>query len=184
MQRLICLCLFVVLSCLFVCSLNAKETKEKAMNPDIKHFHELLAPALFNASWDLLEKEDRTPEDEAKLINLVHASLYHWRQIGTPLNIVRGEWMISHIYTLLKHKESALYHAQNCLSMTLENQFKDFDLAYAYEAMARAHALAGNKGEFSKYYELAISAGNNIAQDGDRQQFESDMKDANWFGMK
>ncbi|MDZ4121208.1 MAG: hypothetical protein U1C33_02210, partial [Candidatus Cloacimonadaceae bacterium] len=107
---------------------------------DMKPFHEALAPALFNASWDLLEKENRTREEDSKLINMVHASLFHWRQIGTPVNLLRGEWMISHVYALLKHSDAALYHAENGLKIALENGIKDFDLAYAYEAMARAFA--------------------------------------------
>lgn len=151
---------------------------------EMKVFHETLAPGLFNASWELLEKADRTRDDENKLINMVHASLFHWRQIGTPISILRGEWMISHVYTLLQHKEAALYHAQNTLSLAEEIEAKDWDLAYSYEAMARAYALNGNKEMFSKYYELAHEAGTAITEEGDRAQFESDMNDTNWFGMK
>ena len=151
---------------------------------EMKQFHEAMAPALFNASWDLLEKENRTRDDENKLINMVHASLFHWRQIGSAVNLLRGEWMISHVYALLNHPEAALYHAENGLKIALENDIKDFDLAYAYEALARAYACAANKDEFKKYYDLAEKSGKEIAAEGDRNQFNSDMNDKHWFGMK
>ncbi|MFO8144910.1 MAG: hypothetical protein R6T89_04195 [Candidatus Syntrophosphaera sp.] len=71
--------------------------------------HQKLAVDLFNQSWDLLLKQDRTADETAALIDMVHASLWHWRQIGQPINILRGKWMICHVYTLLEHKEEALY---------------------------------------------------------------------------
>jgi len=154
--------------------------KEKLM----EQFHQDQAVKLFNTSWDLLLKENRTRNDEDTLINMVHASLHHWRQIGEPINVLRGEWMICHVYTLLKHKEEALYHAENVLRIMEEIKPVDWDLAYCYEAMARVQALLGNKTEFDAYYALALQTGKKIAEDGDKLQFEADLNDANWFGMK
>jgi len=150
----------------------------------MEKFHREQAESLFNQSWDLLPKENRNRQDEDVLINTVHASLYHWRQIGQPINILRGEWMICHVYTLLQHKEAAMYHAENVLRLMNEIKPTDWDLAYCYEAMARVQALYGNREQFTKYYALAVDAGKKIAQEEDRQQFEADLNDANWFGMK
>lgn len=177
--------MLAILILLISITLIAKTPKEKTMsNEDMKQFHSTLAPALFNASWDLLEKPDRSRDDEARLVNMVHASLFHWRQIGEPVNILRGEWMISHVYALLNHKEEALFHAENALIKAQEIDAKDWDLAYAYEAMARAHALNRNSEEFQKFHAMAIDAGKLIKGEGDRKQFEADMNDGNWFGMK
>lgn len=156
----------------------------KAQENAMKEIHQQLGVDLFNQSWDILLKENRGREDEDKLLNMVHASLYHWRQVGAPINILRGEWMICHVYTLLEHKESALYHAENVLRLMEEQKPTDWDLAYCYEAMARVQALLGNKAAFEKYYALAVEAGEAIVAQGDRQQFESDLNDEYWFGMK
>lgn len=160
-------------------NLEDKMTKEEALA-----LHQQMGIEYFNQSWELLEKPDRTKADEDVLINLVHTSLYHWRQLDQPINILRGEWMIAHVYTLLKHKESALYHANNTLQWADTAKATDWDLAYAYEAMARAQALNGNKAEYQQYYEMAVKAGKDIKEEGDRTQFEADLNDANWFGMK
>ncbi|MFO8145591.1 MAG: hypothetical protein R6T89_07690, partial [Candidatus Syntrophosphaera sp.] len=119
----------------------------------------------------------------ARLIEEVYASLWHWRQIGQPINILRGKWMICHVYTLLEHKEEALYHANEVMRLKDEINPTDWDLAYCYEAMARVMALHQNKDEFQRYYDLALEAGKKIAGEGDRKQFDADMTDEYWFGM-
>ncbi len=172
---LICCCLAV--------SLAAQSDKD-AKAEHMKEMHQQLGAELFNRSWDLLLKPDRSPEDEALLVNTVHASLWHWRQLGQPLNVLRGEWMICHVYTLLGHKEEALYHAHNILRLKDEIQPTDWDLAYCYEALARVMALHGNRAEFERYYALALEAGSSIKEEGDRKQFEADMNDEYWFGMR
>lgn len=103
--------------------------------------HKQLAIQLFNGTWDLLDKIDRSLSEDALMIHQAHASLYHWLQIGTPLEFQRGEWMVSHVYASLKMPESAIYHALRCYEITKENDILDFDLTFAYEALARAYAL-------------------------------------------
>ncbi len=150
----------------------------------MKEVSQQLAVQLFNESWDILLKEERTRKDEDLLVNMIHASLYHWRQIGQPINILRGEWLIAHVYTILGHKEEALYHAENVMTLKDEINPQDWDLAYCYEAMARVMALWGDNKAFDKYYQQALTAGEQIQNDGARKQFESDMTDEYWFGIR
>ncbi len=164
---------------------EAEPDKGKEMSKEeILQMHQDMGIQFFNESWELLLKESRGKADEDILINLAHASLLHWRQLNQPINILRGEWMIAHVYTLLGHKESALYHARNTLEWAENIPAADWDLAYAYEAVARAQALNGNREEFRKYYELADKAGREIREEEDKKQFEADFHDNNWFGMK
>ena len=53
--------------------------------------------------------------------------------------------MISHVYAILGRGKEALESAQKTMRLTKQHSFKDFDLAYAYEALARAHSASGNK---------------------------------------
>ena len=39
-----------------------------------------LGVELYNSSWTLMEKPDRTPEEDDRLVHHVHASMYHWLQ--------------------------------------------------------------------------------------------------------
>jgi hypothetical protein len=40
--------------------------------------HRRLAVDLYNATWELLEQTDRSPEDDDEMLARAHASMYHW----------------------------------------------------------------------------------------------------------
>ena len=98
--------------------------------------------------------------------------MYHWMQDGTPLHFQRGEWMISHVYSTLGMSESALYHAKRCLDLTLENKIDNFDLTFAYEAIARAYSIQ-SKDKAKEYIQLAKKSLDQIKKPEDRQYAES-----------
>ena len=50
-------------------------------------------------------------------------------------------------------------------------QLKDFDLAYAHEALARAHACEGSHLEALRHRQLAVNAGVAIEGEKDRNLF-------------
>lgn len=129
------------------------------------------AAELFNQTWELIDKPDRTPEDDLEMIHLAHASRAMWKMIGEAENLDRGEWQIAHVYTILNRAEPALYHAKRCLEICEANHIGDFDLAFAYEAIARASACAGDRSAAHEYYRLAEQAGEKIAEQDDKEIF-------------
>jgi hypothetical protein len=141
-----------------------------------QEWHEKSAKALFNLTWDLLEKADRTPDEDDKMVHAAHASRFHWGEIGTPLEFERGEWQISRVYSVLNRPEPALYHAQRCLAICQENAIEDFDIAFAYEAMARAYAVAGDAVKSNKYITLGKQAAEQIEDAGDRDYFAGELE--------
>jgi len=143
---------------------------------DEAKLHRKLAVELFNRAWDLLDKADRTQEEADEMIHAAHASRYHWGQIGTPLEFERGEWQISRVYATLGRAEPALYHAQRCLQICQDNGIADFDIAFAYEAMARGYAVAGDAGKSRKYLDLGNAAAERIEDDGDKQYALGELK--------
>jgi hypothetical protein len=54
-------------------------------------------------------------------------------------------WQISRVYTLLGQVENARRYAAQCLAESGSPDLPPFCLGYAYEALARAEMLAGNK---------------------------------------
>jgi hypothetical protein len=77
--------------------------------------------------------------------------------------------MLARVYTILGEPGRALHHAKRCFALTEKHGFKDFDLAYANEAMARAYALNDNAMESKRYYSQAKEAGEKIAETEDRE---------------
>lgn len=141
-----------------------------------QEFHKKLAVDLFNLVWSLMDKKERTKEEDDKMIHAVHASRFHWGEIGKPVHFERGEWQISRVYAVLNRPQPALYHAKRCLEICKENNIGDWDIAFAYEAMARAYAVAGEKTESEKYMKLAKEAGEQIKEKEDKDLFISDLK--------
>lgn len=138
--------------------------------------HRRLGAELFNDTWRLMEQEDRSPADDVLMIHQAHASAYHWLQVGTASNTARAHWLCSRVYCVLGRAEPALFHARLVLSTCHDNGIGDWDLAFAYEALARAHAVAGDVDEARRHAEQARLAGAGITTDEDRELLLSDLE--------
>jgi len=95
-------------------------TKEDSSYAEAE-WHKRFAVKLNNRVWELLSKPDRTEQENEEMVHASHASHFHWSKVGKPVNLQRGEWLISHVYAVLNRAESALYHAQKCLALTDEH---------------------------------------------------------------
>jgi tetratricopeptide (TPR) repeat protein len=115
-----------------------------------REFHRRTAAESFNRAWDYLDKKSRTPEDDRKMLNLAHASMYHWGQVGTRENQAVGEWQLSRIYANLGQQALALRFAMAALSNCKANNLLEI-MPSAYEGMARAYA-AGKDSEKARRY--------------------------------
>jgi hypothetical protein len=126
---------------------------------------------LFNEVWRLIE----TREDDDRMVHAAHASRYHWGEAPEckPENLARGEWQVSRVYTVVGLSEAALRHAQRCLDICDTHGLGDWDLAYAYEAVARAYMTAGALPEAEAYKKLASEVP--VDEEGDREQLAKDL---------
>lgn len=138
----------------------------------------MLAAQLFNQTWRLLETEQRTRADDDRMIHTAHASRYHWGQVptATPAHLARGEWQVSRVYAVLGRTEPASHHAARVLDICLEHGIGDFDLAFAYEALARAAAVAGDLDAARGYTDKALAAAEAIVTDEDRDLVLADLE--------
>jgi hypothetical protein len=135
-----------------------------------------LAASLFNGTWRLMEKQDRSRDDDDAMLHMAHASAHHWRQVGRAENFGRSEWQCSRVYALLHRPEPCLHHAQRALDLCRENGLGDFDRAFAYEALARGHAIAGDGEQARTYTEQALAAAEEISDDEDRELLLADLE--------
>lgn len=134
-----------------------------------------LGAALFNRAWTLMEQADRSRDEDDVMLHLAHASAYHWRQVGAAKNFARSEWQCSRVYAVLRRAEPCLHHAQRCLDICRENGLGDFDLAFGYEAVARAHAILGDGEQARAAVEQALAAAEGITDDEDRELLLTDL---------
>ena len=134
--------------------------------------HRQLGVDLFNEVWRLME----TREDDERMLHAAHASAYHWAEAPEcePRNRARSEWQISRVYAVLGRGEPALHHAERCLAICEANveNLEDWDLPFAYEALARANLVAGNTDEARSREDRARELGKLIKDPEDREHFE------------
>jgi hypothetical protein len=136
-----------------------------------------LAAGLYNYTWTLLEQDDRTADEVDRMIHSAHASRLHWDAIGLPANRARGEWLCSRVYAVLGRGEPAVWHARRCLDIieASGDGIEDWDRPAAYEALARAHAVAGDSGEAEVWRARAREALTGVADAEDRELIEGDL---------
>jgi hypothetical protein len=137
--------------------------------------HRQLGVDLFNGTWELMERTDRTPDDDDLMIHMAHASAYHWLQVGAPENAARSHWQCSRMYTVLGRPEPAIYHARLALDVCERNDIGAWDLAFAYEALARAYAVAGDFTESARWLAAARAASADITDEEDRDMLLADL---------
>jgi len=134
-----------------------------------------LAVDLFNETWTLIEKADRDDHDNDLMVDMAHASSYHWRQVGEPVNFARSHWQLSRVYVLVGSHERAMHHARRCLEICESNGIGGFDIAFAHEAIARASEAAGDVSTMRRHLTMAMDACGDIEDEDDRNTVEADL---------
>ena len=140
--------------------------------------HRRIGIELYNATWTLLEKADRTAGETDEMIHRAHASRWHWARVGTTVNLGRGEWLCSRVYAVLGRAEPALWHARRSVDIAEASpEREDWDLAAACEAMARAQLCAGDRTAARAWMVRARAELAQVADADDRESIEGDLKD-------
>ncbi|WP_433940287.1 hypothetical protein [Paenibacillus lautus] len=111
------------------------------------NLHKPFAINCFNQVWDILEKKQRTPEDEENMIHMCHASFWHWSRVAdlTERNLSIGYWQLSRVYAVTGQGDQALHYARRCITIGSSANLEPFYIGYGYEAESRAYLVLGNK---------------------------------------
>src|SRR4051812_46175231 len=137
-----------------------------------------LAVGLFNRVWQLLETADRTADQDDEMIHAAHASRYHWGEVPTHerKNLGIGEWQCSRVYAVLGRGEPALHHANRSLAhVEADPDAAHWLRASSYEALARAHAVAGDREEAGRWRAMAADELAKEPDKDDREIVEQDL---------
>jgi hypothetical protein len=142
---------------------------------DVNAAHRYFAADCFNKAWDLIDKQDRTPEEDRLMISLNQASIYHWtkREDCDDQQMSVGYWQASRIHALLSLAAEAGRYAEVCLHYSRE--LPPFYHAYAYEALARAAMLAGDRDEAQEYAAKAMALTDQVEDKAERELLLNDL---------
>jgi hypothetical protein len=149
------------------------EKKDFDLNKAHKHF----SAGCFNETWGLLDKKDRTAEDDEQMVRLTLASHYHWTQREdydhTKASV--AHWQTSRVYAVLGQAENAIRYGKLCLEVSKKEGVEPFYLGYAYEALARAEMVAGNDEKVEKYLQKAKDTAEEVANKDHKQWLLDDL---------
>jgi len=145
---------------------------------DLKEAHKYFSAACFNKAWELVEKEDRTQEEDEEMIQLSLASTWHWSQredhSSTKQSI--SFWQISRVYAILGETENARKYGQLCLNVSMRDEVRSFYLAYAYETMARGEGIAGNREKMLDYVRKSRKIIERVIKDEEKKMIGDDLE--------
>ena len=145
---------------------------------DLQAAHRFFAAECFNRAWDLIDKPDRTPDEDEQMIRLSLASTWHWtqREDCTPTNLSVGYWQTARIYALLGQASNARRYGQLCLAASQGEDILPFYLGYAYEALARAESVSGHADKVAEYLALAREAAARVPDPEARSALLADLE--------
>lgn len=156
---------------------------------DLPGLHRWFGVELNNRVWQKLDEgapnASSSDEDKTELLIGAFASAYHWSQIGTAANRVRGEHLISRTALRVGDPSLALTHARRCLALATANpdEVEDWDFGFAHEALARALAANGNLDEAREHLHEARRITAAVADQEDRVILEAEINRGEWFGL-
>jgi hypothetical protein len=137
---------------------------------NLNEAHVFFSTDLFNTTWEYIEQADtRSPEENMTMLHMAIASLWHWtqREDVSAENLSVGYWQVSRVYNLLRQPHNARTYGR--LAMQSAEELEPFFKAYAYETLARAEMLTGNRVVMLVYLEKAHQMAALIDDEEDRQ---------------
>jgi len=140
--------------------------------------HKYFSADYFNRVWGLLDKKDRTPEEDALMLSMCHASFAHWndRDDVTDRELSIGLWQLSRVYAVLGKSIPAKDQAERCVEVSA-NLEDPFCIGYSYEALARAEKLARNEDAATAALTKARECAEKVESEEDKKYLLSDLED-------
>lgn len=149
----------------------------KSIDFDLQKAHQYFSADCFNQTWDLIDKANRSEEENLAMVLSSMASLWHWTMRGdvTQTNLSIGYWQLARVYTLLQEVENARKFALLCLKVSQKEGVAPFYLGFAYEALARLESLAGNKDKAQEYLALGRKTSGEVVDEEERKMLLKDL---------
>jgi GNAT superfamily N-acetyltransferase len=150
---------------------------DKPTDPELEKAHRHFSASCFNRTWDYIDKSDRTPDDEQAMLAAALASLWHWSQRpdASAENQAVGTWQVARVFALLGEAPLARRYAMLSLEASQRQGVPPYCLAYAYEALARAESVAGDRASVEDWLRQAHAAAAHLDDEETRKMLLADL---------
>lgn len=151
------------------------EPIENPSHEDVQRWHRTFAPRAFNYTWNLLDLETLTREQEEDMIASALAQRFHWYQVGTPRNKAIADWQVSRVLAVLGYADLARRFGERSLALTKDNDLDAFVIGFAHEAIARAAAAVDDLATFEEHFAAATEQLDLIDDEDGRKVLADDL---------
>ena len=124
-------------------------------NETLKQLHWQLAVDCNNRAWELASKSSAAV-DKLELLNLAHTSAYHWKQVGTQLNVLRSYELLAHAHALCGNGTTATMYSNLVLDYFAMHDSDQWEVAITQMIAAHAAHLCENMTEYQAHYRQAL----------------------------
>jgi hypothetical protein len=138
-------------------------------------WHRTFAPQAFNHTWELLDLDARTPEEDEDMLASTFSQRFHWYQVGDPRKRAIADWQVSRVAVVLGYAELAQRFGERSLAVCEENDLDAFVRGFAHEAIARAAAEVDDVETFTEHLEFAKAMLPDIEDSEDRDILAADL---------
>jgi hypothetical protein len=144
---------------------------------NINEAHIYFSAESFKLAWTYIEQVNRrSPDEDLAMLHTAIASLWHWSQRAdvSAENLSVGYWQVSRVFNLISQPNNARTHG--LLALKYAEFLEPFFKAYAYETLARAEMLLGNRVIMTVYLEKAHAMTKLIKNEEDRKLLLKDLE--------
>ncbi|HEU4321466.1 MAG TPA: hypothetical protein VFS66_15455 [Acidimicrobiia bacterium] len=142
---------------------------------DLARWERALAPRAFNRTWELLDAEELSREQEEEMLAASFAQRYLWYLVGDARNRAIADWQVSRVAAVLGYAELARRFGERSLEVSVENALDPFVTGFAHEAIARAAADVDDVETFTEHIAAARALLAEIEDDDERDLLTVDL---------
>ncbi len=135
---------------------------------EAQEWHRRSAMSCTNRAW-ALSVQLRSAAEDREMLNVAHASAWHWSQVGNELNRMRATMLLAEVHALLGLGSSASAYAEEMRDYFLGRDTPDWEVAFTHAIYAHAAYSAGKSEEHRAAYLKALAALEAIADEEDRK---------------
>ena len=139
------------------------------MDEALRKQHQFFAIECNNRAW-ALATQDRSLEEDHEMLDVAHASAWHWSKVGAEINFKRSATLLAHVHGLLEMGPTALVYARESAEYFLaSDDTPDWEVAFVHMVIAQAAYAIEDMDAFQEAYELTQESIDAIESDEDRK---------------
>jgi len=115
-----------------------------------------------NRAWDLAENPTEVPSIN-ELLNLAHASAWHWSEVGSKRETMRSHLLLAFAHARSNFGQTAHHFSQSMIDFfTRDPDTQDWEKAIAFAVHALACLKCRKLDEFEKFVTLSLDSSSKV----------------------